>query len=59
LAFHDGFKIETGWSFFVLSGKQIEHYPSISITPKNLGASGFVSVLPEGLANEVKRVASE
>lgn len=59
LAFHDGFKIETGWSFFVLSGEQIERYPSISITPKNLGTSGFVSVLPEGLANEVKRVASE
>ena len=59
LAFHDGFDIDQDWSFFVLSGEQIEHYPSISITPKNLGASGFVSVLPEELAKEVKRVASK
>lgn len=59
LAFHDGFKIETGWSFFVLSGEQIERYPSISITPKNLGLIGFVSVGAEQLATEVAKVAGK
>lgn len=59
LAFHEGFDIERGWSFFVLSGSQIEDYPSISITPKNLGLIGFVSVGAEQLATEVAKVAGK
>jgi hypothetical protein len=59
LALHDSELITSGWSYFVLSGKEIEEYPSISITPRNLGRAGFTDVLPEQLASEVKKVAGK
>ena len=59
LALHDSASITSGWSFFVLSGKEVEEYPSISITPRNLSRAGFADVQPEQLASEVKKVAGK
>ena len=59
LALHDSDSITSGWSFFVLSGKEVEEYPSISITPRNLSRAGFADVQPEQLASEVKRVGGK
>ena len=59
LALHDSDSISSGWSFFVLSGKEVEEYPSISITPRNLSRAGFADVQPQHLASEVKKVAGK
>ena len=59
LALHDSDSISSGWSFFVLSGKEVEEYPSISMTPRNLSRAGFADVQPQHLASEVKKVAGK
>ena len=59
LALHDSDSITSGWSFFVLSGKEVEEYPSISMTPRNLSRAGFADVQPQHLASEVKKVAGK
>jgi len=57
LAFHDGFEIAHGWGFYVLSQTQVETFPSVTLTPRNLLAAGFLSVSPEMLAVQIRKAA--
>lgn len=58
LAFHEGWDINSGWWFWVLTRQEIDSHRSMRFTPKRLVSEGFERVDASGLASAIRSAFS-